>query len=364
MPKPRIVVFIPTLTSGGAEKQAVILANVLGKEYSSYLVVWKGTLVEPKFQSYIEENDIQRFFLKGNLLFRFVKLVKILKRNKINFIFNFLASNNFYGTIAGKIAGVKHIIGGIRNAEIPFTKLILQKYLHNYFLEFTIFNNYSGCKNLIERGFTSTKCVVIPNCFDKAIEPIIRLSEMPVIIVSLARFVPQKDFYTALKAFHHLVTSNKFDASLVKYRIIGYGEQEKQIYTWIEELGLTQFVEVIIKPVNALDLVRDSDIFLITSLFEGTSNSIMEAMSLSLPIVATCAGDNPYLIEENKNGFLSPIKDFKHLSSNLYKLVIDKDLRISFGKHSNFKLYKDYSISSFRESYFEFIDSQINGKNL
>jgi glycosyltransferase involved in cell wall biosynthesis len=351
-----IVVFIPTLESGGAEKQAVLLTKALQSEFNSILVVWKGNLVAPKFMSYIDDNEIQTIFLKGNLILRFYNLYLLLKTAKVRFIFNFLASNNFFGTLAGKLAGVSTIMGGIRNADIPRLKLMLQRCLHNHFLDFTIFNNYVGKENLIKKGFEKGKCIVIPNCFELSSEPIVRDNKDLVTIISLARFVPQKDFHTALMAIHYLVNKINIKSIDIKYCIVGYGEQEKIIQAWITELGLEKHVKIFINPKNALDILKESDIFLSSSLFEGTSNSIMEAMSFSLPIVATDAGDNKYLVENNKNGFISPIKNYEQLAKNLAKLVENYELRNELGLYGYHKVKNDYSMAAFRNQYLTLIE--------
>ncbi|MBM3453340.1 MAG: glycosyltransferase family 4 protein [Bacteroidetes bacterium] len=359
---PRIVVFIPTLASGGAEKQALILTNILQTKYTTFLVIWDEKRIESKFKQYIYQNNIQFYPLRGFIFFRFFKLVLFLSENKINIVFNYLATSNFLGAIAGKFAGVSYIVGGIRNAEISRIKLIIQKYIHNYILNYTVFNNYQGCKNLVEKGFTSSKCIVIPNCFEHEKEHALRPLKSPVIIVTLARFVPQKDYFTALRTIQHLIIKYGFSLSDVTYRIIGYGTLEEQISNWIKELELQDYVEVLINPYNAMDLLKESDIFFMPSLFEGTSNSILEAMSFSLPVVATNVGDNSCLVEEGKNGFLSLIKDYKDLASNLSKLILDHELRISMGSNGHQKLYRDFSTKTFRESYLNFIDSLISGK--
>ncbi|MEG8947220.1 glycosyltransferase [Rosettibacter firmus] len=360
MSKTNIVVFIPTLTSGGAEKQAVILSKVLMNKYSPYVVVWDKRKVEMKFKKYLDDNKIQYYFLSGNIIKRFLKLYLFLKRKKIEIIFNFLASNNLYSSIIGKLARVPHIVGGIRNSKVPFLKFIIQKYLHNHLLEFTIFNNYTGCKYFVDKGFEASKCIVIPNCFEQEIEYIERVPKKTIKIVTLARFVPQKDYYTALKSIQHLIKNYNLNENEIRYRIIGYGEQELQIYRWINELQLKKVVEVFIKPDNVFDLLKECDIFLMTSLFEGTSNSIMEAMALSLPIVATDVGDNKFLVEDNKNGFLSPIKDYTNISANLFRLIVDSNLRLTFGLNSYNRLYQNYSLKAFREKYFYFIDKILN----
>jgi glycosyltransferase involved in cell wall biosynthesis len=360
MNKLTVFVFIPTLKSGGAEKQAVLLSKYLKSEYEVYLIVWNGQLFEQKFLDFIDLNKIQTYYICGNLLTRIFQFYKLLKKHKVDFIFNYLASNNFYGSIIGKLAGVKHIIGGIRNAEIPFTKYILQKFLHNYLLEFTIFNNYSGCENLSKKGFNLKKSIVIPNCFELNINYIERTKKDIIQIVSLARFVPQKDYETALLAIQYL-KENIFNNTNIhfKYLIIGYGEQESQIKNLINKYQLETVCEILINPINSLDYVKESDIFLTTSLFEGTSNSVMEAMSFSLPIVSTDAGDNKYLVEDNKNGFITPIKDYKEIAIGLSKLIDNYNLRIQFGKYSYEKLKKDYTGEIFKKRYIDFINKNI-----
>ena len=66
-----------------------------------------------------------------------------------------------------------------------------------------------------------------------------------------------------------------------------------------------------------------ADLFLTTSIYEGMSNSVMEAMSFSLPIIATNAGDMKYLIEDNYNGFICPYKEPNIISNKLVELIND-----------------------------------------
>ena len=62
---------------------------------------------------------------------------------------------------------------------------------------------------------------------------------------------------------------------------------EAQIREWVELYGIKDRTDIHIKPNNVSELERNADIYISTSLFEGTSNSIMEALNWSLPVVAT-----------------------------------------------------------------------------
>ena len=354
--KKNICVFIESLLSGGAEKQAVLLTKSLQSDYNVWLVIWKGHLFEQKFINYIENNNSKAIFLNGNLFVRFIKLIIFLKKNNINIIFAFLASNNLYGSIAGKLCRVEYIIGGIRNAEIPHLKFIIQRFIHNHILDYTIFNNSSGKENLIKKGFKSNNSYVIPNCFELNTELLKREITNKVKIISLARFVPQKDYTTALKAIEYLKKDLIKDKPILfKYQIIGYGALEDEIRSKITELQLEEWIEIILNPPNIPDFLEEADIFLSTSLFEGTSNSIMEAMSYSLPIVATDAGDNKQLIENNKSGFICEIGNYKQIAECIFELIIDHSKRIFFGERGYDKLKNEFSMEKFKEKYCDFI---------
>ncbi len=353
--KKNICVFIETLLSGGAEKQAVLLSKALKPDHNVFLVVWKGYSTEPKFIQLIESNEITAVYLKGTTLLRLGKLIFFLKSNKINIIFSFLASNNLYGAIAGKLTGVKYIIGGIRNAEIPYFKFVVQRILHNYILNYTIFNNYTGKDNLINKGFSPDKSYVIPNCFELTTAEIVRGTKTTITIITLARFVAQKDYLTALKAVKILTGRECFEHD-IKYLIIGYGVLEQEIRTHIKDMDLENTVSIIINPNNITEYLTGADIYLSTSLFEGTSNSILEAMSYCLPIVATDAGDNKYLIEDDETGFICEVGNHAKIAGKLRILIESEEKRRNYGLKAYNRLKENYSMDMFIKRYNEFIN--------
>jgi len=359
-----ICVFIETLLSGGAEKQAILLAKALKDDHNIFLVVWKGHYTEAKLIKVAENNRIKVIILKGNIFVRFSKLVSFLRKEKINIIFSFLASNNFYGSIAGKLSKVDFIIGGIRNAEIPYFKFIIQRFLHNHVMNFTIFNNYSGKDNLIAKGFKKGTCVVIPNCFELDIPLQVKEDKKTINIISLARFVAQKDYPTAIRSINYLANELLIGSDLaVHYFIVGYGVLEEKIRSMIKEYNLENIITVVINPKNIPEYLTNADIYLSTSLFEGTSNSLLEAMSFSIPIVATNGGDNALLVDDGKSGYICTIGDHKQIAEKMFTLVTNADKRKKFSIASYNKLKSNYTMKIFKDNYLEFIKSLISGKN-
>jgi len=183
-----ICIFTNTLFSGGAEKQAVLLAKALNPKYQVWLVVYYGEQVEQKFLDIIEENNIVVVYLRGTHLMKISSFYRFLKREKILVIFSYLLTTNFIGGIVGKIAGVKYFYPGIRNAELPKKKEKIQKFIQNSLSTKTIYNNYRGFEELEKNGFNKQKGIVIPNCFINNIKPIVRSKNDVVRILSLGRF--------------------------------------------------------------------------------------------------------------------------------------------------------------------------------
>jgi glycosyltransferase involved in cell wall biosynthesis len=219
-------------------------------------------------------------------------------------------------------------------------------------------NNYIAVNGLTKLGFKKEKFCVIHNAYDLTQVPIIRQQKKDVVnIISVARFVTQKDYFTALRAVSLLKKRLANDIIVFKFYLIGFGELENQIRTWVKELNIDDLVEIIIKPNNLSDYFKDADIFLTTSVFEGLSNSVMEAMSFSLPVVATKAGDMEYLVKEDINGYLCDIGNVEKISNSLYKLVCDDQLRNTMGSNGYDLLKMEFNIDIFTEKYVNFINS-------
>ena len=123
-------------------------------------------------------------------------------------------------------------------------------------------------------------------------------------------------------------------------------------------MGLESTCKIFINPDNIPELLDAADIYLSTSLIEGTSNSIMEAMNASLPIVATNVGDNPYLVEGGRNGFLLSTGDVTGLAHKMEELAKDALLRQQMGKESLNILRRNYSAEAFRNNYLKIIATE------
>lgn len=361
----RVIILTNTLANGGAEKQSILLANALQNDYQTQLIVYYGKEFDPRLKQLAEKYNVNVLWQYGSHIKKLLFLYKLFRQDKNTVIFSYLATTNLINALLGKISGIKYRIGGIRNAKLSKNKFYIQKILHNYFLTCSIFNNYQGKSELCAKGFNNRKAFAIPNCHEISRPPItVTPVSESLNIVTIGRFVEQKDYFTAIDAIRLLKDKLFENHSVVKvkYIIVGYGELEDNIRTYIHKQDLDEMVKIIINPPNATDYLENAHIYLSTSLFEGLSNSIMEAMEYSLPVVATNVGDNDKLILEGENGFLTEVKNVERIAEKLLILLENNGLRDTMGQTGYTHLVKDFSTSTFKNNYISLI-TELNVRN-
>ena len=348
-----IAILIPSLRQGGAEKQAVLLASILNKHHSVDLYLLYGSnTIAPQNKEVLDCSSVRLHLLNGNIISKIFKLTNEWKSKNIDIVFNYLTSCDVIGAMAARMAGVKRVYSGIRNTRLEWHKVIADRFIHNHIATGTIYNCYSGAEYFKSKGFRKSKNIVIPNGFMDIAQPIVREDKPIKHIVTTGRFVPQKDYLTMIKTLSKL-KALRHDFVM---DIIGYGVEEANIRNWIREYDVEDITNIYIKPDNVQDIVRSADIYLSTSLFEGTSNSIMEALNWSMPVVATDVGDNAYMITNGFNGMLHPIGDAEGMAHSIATLLDSAELRNQYGMRSSQHLQDNYSLEIFEKRYTDLVE--------
>lgn len=349
----RVAIICKTFLKGGAEKQALILTKLLvEKGINTILVNWYGEKVDQRNLKFISDNSLRYFPMSGSYFNKLKKFQKIIKEEETSIILSYLTLANFVSGISKILHGNILTIGGIRNEKLPYYKFIFEKLIHNYLNDATVFNNFSAKEKFKKKGFNPEKIHVIQNAIDAAgLNLDQKNSNGEIKIITVGRFVKQKDYITSLRSFSNLVDRNK-DKEF-KYYIVGYGPLENEVRSMAEQLKIEKRIKIFINPADVTGILRSSDIFLSTSLFEGVSNSIMEALVAGLPIVATNVGDNSYLVKNGQNGYLVPCKDVDTIVDKLEYLSGSQEIRRQFGKNSIKIVEADFSKNKLLDSYLE-----------
>jgi glycosyltransferase involved in cell wall biosynthesis len=349
---PSILIFCKTLLKGGAEKQALTLTKLLVENDTNVLLIcWCGNKIDSANLDFIKNNSIRYIGLTGNPVKKFISFLKVVKSEKISIVISYLTKANIIAGTAKLFNRGLITIGGIRTEKLPYYKFCIEKLVHNHLNNITVFNNYSGKEKFEKRGFNPLKIHVIHNTIHVPLFEENNQSTEEIKVVSVCRFVKSKDFRTAIYCFKYLVEKNK-DKRL-KFLIVGYGPLENWIRLLVKEVNLENEVEILINPQNIPGILKTCNIYLSTSLYEGLSNSIMEAMVAGLPIVATNVGDNTYLIQDEYNGFIVPCGDINLIVEKLDYLTKFEKIRNEFGCKSHSIIESKFSEKKFIENYFQ-----------
>ena len=129
--------------------------------------------------------------------------------------------------------------------------------------------------------------------------------------------------------------------------IIGDGIEKQNLLFTINDIGIENNVIIHGKltPSKVRDKLRESDIFLHSSLSEGFTNAVLEAQACGLPVICFNTGGLPENIIDNVSGFLIPLRDTSKMARALNKLAIDPVLRKKMGIDARKRVLNKFDIT-------------------
>jgi sugar transferase (PEP-CTERM/EpsH1 system associated) len=152
------------------------------------------------------------------------------------------------------------------------------------------------------------------------------------VVGSVGRLAAVKDHATLIRAFSGLISVNRDAGNRLRLVIAGDGPCRAQLLGLVAELDLTDKVWFAGDRDDVPEILRMFDIFVLPSLGEGISNTVLEAMATGLPVVATRVGGNPELIADGVNGWLVPAGDSDALSAAIGRYTESPELRLRHGQ--------------------------------
>ena len=173
---------------------------------------------------------------------------------------------------------------------------------------------------------------------------------------TVGRLAEVKDQSSLLHALHLLVADNAALRSRLRLLIVGDGPLFANLQRLAEELGIADLVWMPGDREDVPELLRMMDIFVLPSLAEGVSNTILEAMASGLPVVATHTGGNPELVEDGQNGYLVPVGDPALLAKAIATMIAEPELIRAMGSCAYEKVAEKFNWDRTVESYLSVYD--------
>lgn len=175
----------------------------------------------------------------------------------------------------------------------------------------------------------------------------LNISEKDIVFGTISRLDSIKNQDMMLRAFAKAHTSN----NNIKLLIVGDGPDREKLEALTDSLDIRSsviFTGFQSKPQSYLRLM---DVFLLPSLSEGTSMTLLEAMSFSKPSIATAVGGTPEIIKDGQTGILIENKDEEALTEAINTLAKNSTLRDTLGKQARMHYLEEFTLDKMCSEY-------------
>lgn len=366
----KILNIITGLTRGGTE--ASLYRLILNDKQNVHIVLCLGK--EGEYKKLYEDIGAKVLLLNATSkcfsLYKFIKLIYIIKEINPIIIQTWLYHSDFIGGLAAKLIGHRRIIWNIRHFNIyknklKFSQKIILKLLcwFSYLIpEKIISNSKSGINYHQKLGYCKKKLIYIPNGFDentffsdnnmrKKWREKLLINENELVFGVVARWHEHKNYKLLFSSLSKLKSEKN-----IKWKTIisgpGISKNNIEITKMINYYNLNENVLIndLIKDVNCIyNLI---DFLILTSYAESFPNVIAESMCSETPCVSTSVGDSELII--NKFGWISASTKVDDFYYSLNKAIIcfeNKNKMLNIKKNCRIHIKDNFNIFKMVQSY-------------
>jgi glycosyltransferase involved in cell wall biosynthesis len=329
-PTKTIVFFNSNKAWGGGEKWHLTTCREFRRRgFKTILVTNEASELAKK--GIKDGEDVYRFRI-GNL--SFLNPIKIFvfflffKLKSVDAVVMNLPADLKVAGIAAKLAGVKHIVYR-RGMPHPLRNTFLNRFLFTKVLSHVVVNSQEIGRSLKEGNeawFPEEKVVLIYNGVDSNQSPdkskkIYEKEGDELVIGNAGRLTEQKGQKYLIEVGKRL----KDEGKKFKILIAGEGELKGELAKMISENSLSDHVKLLGHVTDMAAFFNSLDVFVFTSLYEGSANTLIETLHFGVPTIAWDVSSNPEIILHGETGFLAKPFEIESLFQSI-KYVQSADL--------------------------------------
>jgi len=360
--KKNLIVFMPSIEKGGVEKNLFIVSNYLSKKYNGISVISISKKFKRKFCKSIDFITLSSNFWDNcgrrfKFLLSIFLLIKEILKNRNIVVFSFQA--NIYTIFVCKLFSIKNIIR-CNSSPTGWSKNFFKMILYKYYLkkaDKVMVNSLEFKKELKKKFNLVSSCIYNPLNIkeikqkSKLKSKIYFKNRKVLKILNIGRCTEQKDQLTFLKALKHIEQTISFEAI-----ILGEGPLRKNLEEFILLNGLKKKVSFKNFQENPYPIIKESDLFILSSKYEGLPNVLLESIVLKKFIISSSCPTGPKEILLNgKGGLLFEVANPKHLSKKILYYFNNKKKCSSFVNKSFLEL-KRFDYKTNLEKYFKLVN--------
>ena len=292
-------------------------------------------------------------------------IYKVIKPLKLDILQNFTAKPNIYGSVSGHLAKVPMIVNAVtglgsfyisKTKKAKAIKIVMEKLYKesNKKSSFVIFQNNDDMNYFIEKKLVSKeKAVLIKSSGIDTNKFISKLDKnMPnndnisIKVMMVARAIWHKGIKEYYNAAEILKNAN------IEFILIG-DTDPGNLSCANEDYLNSGSVKWLGHRDDIKEQIEKCDIFVLPSYREGVPRTLLEATSMSKPIVTTDTVGCREVVDDGANGFLVPVKNSVILAEKIKQLSDDENLRDTMGKNGRIKALKEFDIGIVVKKYLE-----------
>lgn len=335
---------------GGIKTHILIMARGLIEHGVETILapLGDGRFVEQAEELGLEVRKIRKRF-RGDPI-AIYRLIKIIKEERVQIVHTHGINGNFYGRIAAGISGNPRLVTTVH----AFYKETMREtyrwgWIRNLIYRHDIFAS-KFCDSIIAvngfimdclmtDGVDKEKIVLIPNGIEPGHYEEVKVNSSGLknglclagdekLVVTAGRLSRVKNVELLLIAGKRVVER----VPRVKFIIVGDGPRRHHLEEMTSKLGMDSHVMFVGWREDVKKFFSIMDVFVITSLIEGASFAILEAMALAKPVIASNVGGNPELVVNGETGYLVQHNDVNALANRIINVLTDKQTALEMGQ--------------------------------
>ena len=351
--KNKIIFIIPDLRCGGAEKVFINLANHLSDEREIIFILLKkrGEMIDQL------KNNIKIISLDVNRIRNsFFKLIKYFRKYNNAYIISamwplncIVLLSSLFGSKSNLFFITEHVnLTRSNGVDFKINKIFLFLTISlTYFIARKIICVSNGVNIDIQKYYLfngKKKFKTIYNPIVSKVEKIKKINNSKIHILNVGTLKAQKDHKTLIKAFSLLDNIDRYHLN-----IVGDGPLKNELIQFAEDLMLKDHITFHGFQKNLKNFYLNSDLFILSSIYEGFGNVLVEAMSYGMQIISTdCPSGPSEILDNGKFGILVPISDTKAITSAIKKIIYNK-----FDDKLLIDRSKDFEITNISKQYID-----------
>jgi glycosyltransferase involved in cell wall biosynthesis len=301
------------------------------------------------------------------------RLRRFIRTERVSLVHTFFETSDLWGGLVAKLSGCPVLVSSRRDMGIMRSaKHQLAYRLMNAWVDLVISVSEEVRKFCIRQdGLKPSRVVTLYNGVEleridaanetEGLRASFGLERASHLVITVANIRQVKGIDTFICAAR--IVRREFPNVL--FGIIGFPE-EKEHLEELEELtrslGLTRHVQFLGATEKVFSLLKLSDVFCLLSRSEGFSNALLEAMACGLPCVATRAGGNCEVLEDNQTGFLVPPEDAAAAADRISLLLRERELAQRMGAAARQAVKARFTMQAMAEQLANLYESLLSGK--